>query len=360
MSTEAFSLSRSWPDIVALVVLGAFLIGIATLGLELYGAWKLCALHAITVPQISGILFGASVDRASLWASPWLSLPAIGLTLILLSVILNYTARFIPFQPAYSGGPRDEMKDAIWNAIAPVRSLALPYPSDAIWHKGDGLYDENLCGLKLYRRGLFRRYMTACLVIRFAGQFYGYPQEVQFAIDFWRRGHETKNLWTGKRGSQATAALPVVVQQLERRVRDLAQTWSAGGSTTYPADWSGQPFASWFPKSLNTVRGVFIGGVAACSSIFVLGSVQAFLAEQYDWAHWGPFGGVTVSSAFALCAFGMVWSTRDAARDGKGIRWRLWLAVTCALIGVGVLLPSIYFLIKSLVLLAPQCARPGA
>lgn len=358
MSTETLSLSKLWPDIAVSVVLGASLLGIAALGLEVYGAWRLCALHPVTIPQISGILFGVSVGRASFWASRWLSLPVIGLLPILVAVIVNYSARFIPsLDPA---GPREEMKEAVWNAIAPVRSLALPHARDAVWHKGDGLYDENLCGLKLYQHGLFRRHMTACLVIRFAGRFYVHPEEVQFAIDFWRRGHETKNLWTGKRVSQATAALPVIAQQLEQRVLELARTWSAGGSTTYPADWNGQPFTSWFPKSLDTIRGVFIGGVAVCSSIFVLGFLQAILADQYDWAHWGPFGGLTVSSAFALCAFGMVWSTRDAARDGKRIRWRLWMAVTCAVIAAGVLLPSIYFLIKSLVLLAPQCARPGA
>ena len=113
-------------------------------------------------------------------------------------------------------------------------------------------------------------------------------------------------------------------------------------------------------QSLDEIRRIFTAGAAVCSTIFFVGVAQLFVAAGYNWAHWGPFGGLTVSSGFAWYAFGMVWSTRDAARDGKRIRWRLCVAATCAVIAAGVLLTSMYFLVKSVVLLAPHSARSGA
>ena len=355
MHAKASEESGVWQGVLFDVMVGGLLLGIAAFGMEVYGSWRICAWNAVTIPQISAMLFGVGVGRGSVLESPWLSLPVIGVALLLVAEAINYGMG----GRAHATGPWAELRDTVWDAVAPSRTVEMPRARGATWRKGAGpLYGgyRDLCGLGFYYRALFGRIVKAFLVIRLIewdGETSGH---VQFAVDFWRRGHETKCLWTSGTMPVKTA-LSLLAAELDARVHELVQ--AGRGGSEFPADWVSRSFIdAHLPEMLKEIRPVLWCAAGVCATILLVGLPQAVLAHQYHWSHWSPFGGFMWASALAAAALGSLWSTREVTQKPGLVRRRLYAAASLAVIAIAVLLPSIYFLVKVIVLLAPQCAQP--
>lgn len=323
------------------------LLGIAVFGLQIYGAFRACSLHLLTIPDISAILFNVSFVHGTKWASPWASLPVIGMGLIIAGAIID---RIFASPEHYAG--MQELCESVWKGSAPLRELTEPYRKRIAWANSGGTLFDTVGGFRLYDKGILFRRKKAQLTIRGGKNLY--PGDVWFAIDFWQRGHEPKNLWQAARKPSVEAALPELLEQLTQRVRELTRVWSPREPLQTPKDWVGSSGLALLPEQVRKIRGALLCCAGICSAILALGLAQVALAFNYNWIRWAPFGGLAGASVFAGFAFTILWNIQDLEAE-SAVRRALYLAFAAGVIAVSILLPSLYFLAHSLMMLTPLC-----